>query len=874
MLALPAAAAALGGAVIGLQYLGVGHRPLPSTLILLAGIAAGVAPLRFGLPLAAGLACFQTTIDDFFGPPGRYWKEAFVAILVLRALRRRWLRPGEAAVAAVVALVYIAYLATGTSLLAVGWAAKILFFALVAGWALVRLGAGRAEWTATYYALVVAAGANVVLGVWQRIEGWHGLLRLGLPYGERVRQAPTGAVRAFGGLTTAAPFAYVLALVVLAWVAFLVAEPGGRRLALNTIWVPPVALAGIALSLDRIALVGLTATILLGSLFRFRRRPALALIALAPVVVGLVLVLAGPSSRSFLLEGFTFSSHSAKARRLLWSEYADELNILGRGPASAGAAYERSLRNTPVTQFARGWYAFERDPSGGRFRWMTTRGGLLVGVPGRARRRALLTLVVASTSVDRTLTVSYGRLVLAHQLISTTENTTVPAVVPSGRGRALVQLATQPPAFRSGAESPHDKRRLSIRLDSLSASDAGPPDRTAAIYARVRQRAGVEALQGTAPGVVDNLYLSWLFQYGYLLGGALRRPVRHLGVRAHLADGSAPPGRGRACRSDATVGTVPARRRARREHLGRVPDRLSRRNRVRLPVRRRPNEGRKRRAPLREIAPRRQLARPGHETLELDDAHATFGNLGKEPGQLETRRLELIERVEIRHRALVDRPDRELHLQGEDLRKHAFCAAHDFEVPPLGVDLEEQAWFRQVRHVRRQQRLEPLNVDNLPLEDSARVAPKRNAVFVRLQERVQGGKPGNVQRALLVGTAQRCLDDCPPIVAASALGQKAIVGARRLDRDDSSLVAQSPAESAVVPDPRTHVHDAVDVETLEQLLEVVLGGSYRGESDDVVAHPPKDTFDCRTDDPLEARRTGGRGGLAPHFSASARTRRK
>src|SRR5213593_1277705 len=78
VLALPAVASALGGAVIGLQYLGVGHRPVPSTLILLAGVGAGLAPLRFGLPFAAALACFQTTIDDFFGPPGRYWKEAFV----------------------------------------------------------------------------------------------------------------------------------------------------------------------------------------------------------------------------------------------------------------------------------------------------------------------------------------------------------------------------------------------------------------------------------------------------------------------------------------------------------------------------------------------------------------------------------------------------------------------------------------------------------------------------------------------------------------------------------------------------------------------------------------------------------------------------
>ena len=533
LLALPAAAAALGGSAIGLQYLGVGQRPVPSLLILLTGLGAALVPLRIGLPVAVVLACFQTTIGDFFGPPGRYWKELFVAVFVLRALRRRPLGRGELAAVVGIVCVYVAYLATGTPLLAVGWAAKILFIAALAGWAVYRLGASRAEWTAVYYGLAVAAGANVVLGIWQRAEGWAGLTALGLPYGTRVRQAPTGALRSFGGFTTAAPFAYTLALVVLAWIAFLVAGSDQRRIAAKTAWVPVAALAGIALSLDRIALVGLTAAVLLGALRHFRNRAALALLTLTPVAVGLVLVLAGPSARSFLLQGFTFGSKSADTRRLLWREYGRELDVFGHGPGSAGAAYGRAVhREAPVVRNARGWYALERDASGHRFQWMATRAGLLVGESAHDRRRVRLDLYVSSFAVGRTLTVSYGRAILAAARVPPVGSATVRVLVPAGRGQVLVRLAVRPPGQIPGRASPRDRRRLSIRLDGLSALDAGPPrDETAAIYARVRKRAGAGELRGTAPGVVDNLYLAWLFQYGLVLGFVLCAAWAFLPVR-------------------------------------------------------------------------------------------------------------------------------------------------------------------------------------------------------------------------------------------------------------------------------------------------------------------------------------------------------
>jgi hypothetical protein len=518
-----AAAAALGGAAIGLQYLGVAQRSFPSTLILLTGIAAAAVPLRVGLPVAVVFACFQTTIGDFFGAPGRYWKEAFVATLLVRALRRHRPTRLEIGAALGVAAVFAAYLATGTSPLAVGWAAKILLFSVLAGWAVYRLEPARSDWIAAYQGLAVAVGANVVLGIWQRSEGWSGLYRLGLPYGERIRQAPTGALRSFGGFTTAAPFSYTLALALLAWIGFLVADREGRRTALRTAWLPVAALGGIALSLDRIALVAMTAAVLLGALRHFRRRAALVLLGLAPLAVGGVLLLAGPSARSFLLEGFTFGSKSAEARRLLWRGYASELNVLGHGPASAGAAYERVTGDrAPPVHRAAGWYPLERDPAGHEFQWMPTRAGLLVGERGRPRRSARLWLVVASVAVPRTLTASLGTTVLGAARVSTTRSTIVRFTVPRGQGQVLVGLEARPPARRPGKRSPGERRRLAIRLDGLVAVDAGPPrDKAAAIYARVRRHASVQALQGTRPGVVDNLYLSWLFQYGVPLGAAL-----------------------------------------------------------------------------------------------------------------------------------------------------------------------------------------------------------------------------------------------------------------------------------------------------------------------------------------------------------------
>ncbi len=541
---LPLAAAAIGGTAIGLQYLHVGARPLPSTAILMTAGAAAFAPLRVALPVAVVLACFQSTIGDFFGSPGRYWKEAFVTILVLRALRVwGWPRVASLVTAGAIA-VFASYLAAGTPALQLAWAAKILFFSVLAGWAIARLRPDRRAWISTYYGLAVAAGANVLLGAWQRWEGWAGLVRLGLPYGERIRQAPSGAVRAYGGFTTEAPFSYAIALAVLAWVAFAVSREG-RRLALRTTWVPVAGLIGIALSLNRIALVGLTAAGLVGALLSARRRPAIVALTAAPlVIVAGVLLIADPATRTFLLKGFTFSSQSAKTRRALWREYARSLTIGGYGPGSAGAAYARVSNHQPESiSLGTGWFSLERDSSGRRFNWMGSRGAFLVGTPGALRRPTLVELSVTSLAITRVLDVGLGAARLTEVRVPARGVERFQFQVPGGRGRARVWLTARPPAARAGGLGSRDPRMVSISLLSLTALDGGSP-RTEAerIYARVRRKLGPAALGGTAPGVVDNLYLSWLYQYGFVLGallcfafiGVLLRPLRGAGESSPL----------------------------------------------------------------------------------------------------------------------------------------------------------------------------------------------------------------------------------------------------------------------------------------------------------------------------------------------------
>ena len=195
-----------------------------------------------------------------------------------------------------------------------------------------------------YIALAAVAGASVILGVWQRAQGVSGLQRLGLVYGERLREVSGGgALRAFGGFTSAAPFSYMLAISVCAWAALALGQPHQRRLAFVTTWLPVTALVGIYLTVDRTTVFALL--IALGVFGLSTRRAALRSTSVQlrkPAVLIGVVVAAIVATDVLLLSSFGEGlTSTARARFALWGEYVADFRPFGAGPASAGSAYDK-----------------------------------------------------------------------------------------------------------------------------------------------------------------------------------------------------------------------------------------------------------------------------------------------------------------------------------------------------------------------------------------------------------------------------------------------------------------------------------------------------------------------------------------------------
>lgn len=499
--------------LVGLAETGTDERPLLAAPVFLLGLVAGLAPLRAGVPTAIVLACLEGTIEDLLGSPARYWKEAFVAALVVQALLARRPRRVELVATVAIALTYLIYCLTGTSALAAAWAAKILLLSAVAGFAVYRLRPDSRVWRASFSALAVATGANVVVAVWQRIAGFERLVELGFAYADRVRQTPGGDLRAFAALTSSAPFAFVSALALLAWVGMVLGSRDERSRALETAWLPIAAVAGIALAADRIAFAAAAASLVLVALRIVRRRAALALVGTAVLAVGLVFAI-GYSSRSFLAEGFIVRSDSAKLRRVVWTEYAKELSPFGAGPGTSGAAYERSAKPNELPLAFVGWFPSEYGLP--PFRWMGTTASLIVGAPGEVRPRSRLILAAASRVRPRAVSFALGQTVLATKTVRPRELLSLTLGLPPGRGQASVALRANPGAERI---SDQDSRGVAIRVAEVRARSIA--NQTERIYERVvvGNSLSVSALAGTEPGGVDNLYLSWLFQYGIVLGG-------------------------------------------------------------------------------------------------------------------------------------------------------------------------------------------------------------------------------------------------------------------------------------------------------------------------------------------------------------------
>lgn len=443
---MPLAGVGLGLVAVFVAEGGVRERPLLAAAILAAAAAAGLAPSRFGLPLAIVLCAFEGLMLDFASSRALWWNEVFTVLLVARSLVVRRPSRRELITMAAVGIVYVGYAATGTSVSEAVWGAKVLLTSVVVVWALARCGGlGFREWRAVVRGFAVAAAASLVLAIWQRTKGVDGLSDLGLVYGERVREAAGGGVlRAFAGFTSPAPFSYMLAIAMCCWGGCLVRGGAGRRLAIELAWLPPAAAVGVFLSIDRTAVIGLAVSLVVIWALLPRRRflaAAAACIAALAALAALAAVIA--TSAHF---GGELAS-TARARAALWEEYLHDFRVFGEGPASAGSAYDKVIPP--------GWVTPLRVPNNWRIEYDRIELGSPSHTIVQSRVRPRPSIVVraqaSSLRIRRRLTVTVGTdpttrsRRLARQILPVRGAVPLSIPIPGGRERqAAIRLVARP----------------------------------------------------------------------------------------------------------------------------------------------------------------------------------------------------------------------------------------------------------------------------------------------------------------------------------------------------------------------------------------------------------------------------------------------
>ncbi len=518
---LPSTALALGGLGILLARQGAASRPALAGVVLATGALAALLPLRHGIAVAIVLGTFNGFWIDLVGSRASYWNEVFVALLVARTLFLKRPTRVEIGTALVIAAVFALYLLE-SSAREVYWGAKVLLASVFVGWAVARLRPDARVWRWTFFALCVVVGSQVTMAAWERRRGIAGLHELGLADPDRVKQGPGDTVRAFGALVSPAAFSYVLAIALLVWVGLLLAGRVERSLALATCWVPAAVFLGIFWSFDRTAFLALAAAAAAVALRAVRRPLVLGAAAAAVVLVVVVASTTMHPARAALRDGVVLHSTQARGRLALWRLYLDELTPFGAGPASAGGAYYHVASGTSRVRL-KDW----------RFRY--TRGGTPVfeiGFPGgilidAGRRTEPLTIVGQARAYPepRPVTVrlhrQHGRATDATRVGTEYRPFTLHVPPLAGSDRVYVDAGYTP------APAPGRAYLLSLQIENLHVEGLPP--------ASTKAQAVYERFLGDAvrPGVVDNLYVSWLFQYGLvgvLLCGAwlavLLKPFR------------------------------------------------------------------------------------------------------------------------------------------------------------------------------------------------------------------------------------------------------------------------------------------------------------------------------------------------------------
>jgi hypothetical protein len=228
-----------------------------------------------------------------------------------------------------------------------------------------------------------------------------------------------------------------------------------------------------------------------------------------------VIVAVSVATAGVVTHQFAGLESEGRARLLLWKDYLEGFSAFGAGPATAGSAYDKAGPKDWVRPF--------QVPHSWRvtYEGMTARDRDSALVQTRLRRRPPLRLSarVRSAGPPARLTVTLGPDVshplktLLDRTIDSGRDEPIAITVPRGPRQAATIWFAVGPAGSARSDASIEIRKLDIR--------GLPESRTPAERIWLHWfRQTPAALQSGGPGLVDNLYVSWVFQYG-LLGLAL-----------------------------------------------------------------------------------------------------------------------------------------------------------------------------------------------------------------------------------------------------------------------------------------------------------------------------------------------------------------
>ncbi len=307
--------------------------------VVVGGLVALVLRPQRGVLLLAALLPFDGLQQIWGFPAG--WKEAltiavlgatFVAPFAARSATRRELPQWAYLIIALTALGLISAAVVGGTRGLVGL--KVGFFYLLLGFAVWRCPFNGRERDHLVTILMATGFATAVFGLVQQLLGAERLVDLGYEFNTDIRTTG-GFLRSFSTFDTS--FAFALYLMVVLLIGLAVAMRAPRRLRNQLFFLSiPVILAAMAVTITRVAVLGLVAGLVYLAIAKYR---SLVLVLIDGIVIAAVLlVIAASFSGAFL------STTSSEARFDLWGENVAEIaaHPFGTGVGASGAAAEKA----------------------------------------------------------------------------------------------------------------------------------------------------------------------------------------------------------------------------------------------------------------------------------------------------------------------------------------------------------------------------------------------------------------------------------------------------------------------------------------------------------------------------------------------------